>query len=170
MDADKIKAIEPLLDQIAEIVEQQLASADIRRVLAAVSDALGEGHSANISVVVDVFNGNRKRSLPLLSTGLTAFPGQDPFPTWGDSSWQRYVVKDGIVCVPHDRCPGCWQTWELKLHNATCPCCGLSMGEQCQLLIDNDECPWCNEGTVTVANPRCDRCDYEVDRSKVAWG
>jgi hypothetical protein len=44
------------------------------------------------------------------------------------------------------------------------------MGEHCRLLIDNDECPWCNEGTVTVANPRCDRCGYEVDRSRGAWG
>lgn len=170
MDAEKIKAIEPLLDQIAELAEKQLDSAELRRLIGALSNLVGKGLSANINVTVDVFDENKECSLPLLTTGLSAFPGKEPFRTWGDSSLQRYVVNEGIVCLPHDRCPECWQVWDFKLQNVTCPHCGLTMGDQCKLLIDSDECPWCNEGELTIAKPRCNRCGYEVDRKKAVWG
>ena len=62
------------------------------------------------------------------------------------------------------------KVWDFKLQNSTCPHCGITMGDKCKLLLDTDECPWCNEGKVTVAKPRCDKCGHEVDRQKVVWG
>src|ERR1043165_7754041 len=97
-------------------------------------------------------------------TGLSASPGHEPSRTWGDSTPQRYVVEGGIKVVPHDRCPRCWQVGDFKLQNPTCSHCGLTMGEQCKLLLDSDECLRCNEGKVTVAKPRCGKCGHEVDR------
>jgi hypothetical protein len=170
VDAETFKVVDPLLDQIAELIEKQLDSAELRRLIAEFGNLVGEGLSANINISVDVFDGNKECSLPLLTTGLSAFPGKEPFRTWGDSSPQRYVVEDGFKVVPHDRCPQCWQVWDFKLQNTTCPHCGLTMGDQCKLLLDSDECPWCNEGKVTVAQPRCDKCGYEVDRQKAVWG
>ena len=170
MNADQIKAIEPLLDQIAGLADKHLGSAELRRLIGECSNLMGEGLSANINITVDVYDEQRECSLPLLTTGLSAFPGKEPFRTWGDSSLQRYVVSRGIVCLPHDRCPECWHVWDFKLTNGTCSHCGLTMGDQCKLLIDSDECPWCNEGEVTSAEPRCNKCGYELDRNKAVWG
>lgn len=170
MDADTFDAIDPLLDQIADLAEKQLDSAELRRLVAELGKLVGKGRVASLSIVVDVFDEDKECSLPLLTTGLSASPGHEPSRTWGDSSPQRYVVEDGIKVVPHDRCPRCWQVWDFKLQNPTCSHCGLTMGEQCKLLLDSDECPWCNEGKVTVAKPRCSKCGHEVDRQKVVWG
>lgn len=48
--------------------------------------------------------------------------------------------------------------------------CGITMGEQCKSLLDTDESPLCEEGNVTVAKPRCDKCGFVVDRKMVTWG
>jgi hypothetical protein len=170
VDADTFDALEPLLDRIADIAEQQFESVELRRLVAELGKLVGKGRLASISIVVDVFDDDRQCSLPLLTTGLSASPDHEPARTWGDSSPQRYVVPGGIKVVPHDRCPHCWQVWDFKLQTSTCSHCGLTMGEQCKLLLDSDECPWCNEGKVTVARPRCSRCGHEVDRQTVVWG
>lgn len=170
MNPDTFKAIEPLLDKFAEFADKQLASEEIRRLTDELARLVGKGRIASVNITVDVFDEGRECSLPLLMTGLSAYPGQQSFRTWSDSSPQRYVVDDGIQVVPHDRCPQCWQVWDFKLQNSSCPHCGLTLGDKCKLLLDTDNCPWCNEGKVTVARPRCDKCGFEVDRQKVVWG
>jgi len=40
------------------------------------------------------------------------------------------------------------------------------MGDDCELLLDYDCCPWCGEGTVTAANPICTKCNAMVDIEK----
>jgi hypothetical protein len=170
VDAETFNAIQPLLDQISEIAEKQLESKELRRLLAEIGKLVGKRKTASVNIVVDVYDEDRECSLPLLTTGLSAFPGHEPSRTWGDSTPQRYIVEGGIAVVPHDRCPKCWEVWDFKLQDSTCPHCGITMGDKCKLLLDTDECPWCNEGKVTVAKPRCDKCGYEVDRQKVVWG
>jgi hypothetical protein len=170
VDPETFNAIQPSLDRIAELVEQQLDSKELQRLIGELGTLVGKRRIASVSIVVDVFDEDRKRSLPLLTTGLSAFSGKEPFRTWGDSTPQRYVVEEGIKVVPHDRCPHCWQVWDFKLQNPSCPHCGITMGDKCKLLLDSDECPWCGEGKVTVAKPRCDKCRIEVDPQKVVWG
>jgi hypothetical protein len=170
VDPYTFKAMQPLLDKIAELAEKQLGSEELPRLIAELGNLVGKGKIASVNIIVDVFDEDRQCSLPLLTTGLSAYPGKLPFRTWADSSPQRYVVEDGIKVVPHDRCPHCWQVWDFKLQNSTCQHCGVTMGDKCKLLLDTDECPSCNEGKVTVARPRCDKCGHEVDRQKVVWG
>jgi hypothetical protein len=170
MDPEAFNAVQPLLDQIAERADEQFNTDEIRNLVAEFAAIIGKRKVVSVSVVVDVLDEDKETSIPLLTTGLTAFHGKEPFRSWGDSSPQRYVVEDGIKVVPHDRCPHCWQVWDFKLQNSTCSHCGITMGDQCKLLLDTDECPWCNEGKVTVAEPRCDKCRYEVDPQKVVWG
>lgn len=170
MDPETFNAIDPMLDKIAELAEKQLASAEFRGLVAELGNLVGKERIISVNIVVDVSDEDKECSLPLLTTGLSASPGHEPYRTWGDSSPQRYVVEGGIKVVPHDRCPKCWRVWDFKLQNSSCPHCGITMGDQCKLLLDSDECPWCNEGKVTVTKPRCERCGQEVDRQKVVWG
>jgi hypothetical protein len=108
VNPETFNAVQLLLDKIAEVIETQLASEELRRLLAELRKVVGKGRIASLSIVVDVFDEIKECSLPLLTTGLSAFPGREPSRTWGDSSPQRYVVDDGIKVVPHDRCPNCW--------------------------------------------------------------
>lgn len=170
MNPETFNAVQPLLDKIAEIAEKQLDSEVLRRLMAELANVVGKGRIASVSIFVDVFEENPERSLPLFTTGLSTIAGKEPFRTWADSIPQRYVVDDGIKVVPHDRCTRCWQVWDFKLQNPSCPHCKTTMGENCRLLLDTDECPWCNEGKVTVAKPRCDLCGHDVDLGKVVWG
>jgi hypothetical protein len=164
------KAVQPLLDKFAEFIDEQFDSEDLRSLVAELGKVVGKGKIASLGIVVEVFDEDRECSLPLLTTGMTAFPGKEPSRTWGDSTPQRYVVEGSIKVVPGDRCPQCWQLWDFKLLNSTCQHCGITLGDKCKLLLDNDECPWCQGGKVTVAKPRCEKCGHEVDRQKVAWG
>lgn len=170
MDPELFKAADPLLDQIAEVAEQQLASGELRRLLVELGNRLAKGYTVALTLTVDVYDPEQERSLPLLNTGLATSEGQEPYRTWGDSSPQRYVVDAGIQVVPHDRCPKCWQEWDFKFQNPTCPHCGIALGENCKVLLDSDECPHCQEGKVTLARPRCDRCGFVVDPNTVTWG
>jgi hypothetical protein len=170
MDATTFDVAEPLLDQVADIADQQLASPELQRLLTELAKAVGEKLSVNITFLVDVSDETGERSLPLLTTGLSAFSGKEPFRTWGDSSPQRYVVEDGIRVVPHDRCPTCWGEWDFKFDNPTCPKCASTLGKDCKVLLDTDECPQCEEGKVTVAEPRCKKCGFRVDSGTVVWG
>lgn len=170
MDAKAFNAVQPLLDKIAEIAGNHLETEAFRRIVADLANVVGGNKVASVSLVVEVFDEESQNSLPLLTTGLSAYPGKEAFRTWGDSTPQRYVVEDGIRVVPHDRCPNCWRVWDFKLQGTSCNSCGLALGDKCKLLLDTDECPWCNEGKVTVAEPKCDKCGHEVDRQKVIWG
>jgi hypothetical protein len=170
VDPDTFNAIDPLLDQIAEIAEKQFNTDELRGLVAEFANLLGQGKAVTVSVVVDVLDEDKEASIPLLTTGLSAFHSKELFRSWGDSSPQRYVVEGEIKVVPNDYCPHCWHRWDFKLQNLSCPNCGITMGDQCKLLLDTDECPWCNEGKVTVAQPRCDKCGFEVHPTKVVCG
>jgi hypothetical protein len=111
VDPETFKAMQPLLDRIAEIADKQFNSEELRRLMAELGDVVGEKYSASVRIVVDAFDANRECLLPLLDTGLSAVYGKEPYRTWDDSTLQRYVVEDGIKVVPHDRCPKCWQMW-----------------------------------------------------------
>jgi hypothetical protein len=170
MDPATFQALQPLLDKVAQIAERQLGAPDLIRAFSGLSQAVGTGLTVSINMTVDVFDEAHERALPLLTTGLSVDYGREPHRTWGDSSPQRYVVDEGIQVVPHDRCPKCWEVWDFKLQNPTCSHCGATLGENCKLLLDTDECPWCQEGKVTVSQPRCNQCGFVVDPRFAVWG
>ena len=89
-------AVQPLLDKLAEIAEKEFESAEIRQLLTELATIVGKKKIASVALIVDIFDEDRLCSLPLLTTGLSAFVGKEPFRTWGDSTPQRYVTDEGI--------------------------------------------------------------------------
>jgi len=170
MDPDTFNALDPHLDTIAELASQHLYAPEFHRALSELSKILGQRYGVSISLTVEVFDEDGRRSLPLLNTGLCAPFGKEPYRTWGDSTPQRYVVKEGIRVVPHDRCPLCWQVWDFKWKNPSCSHCGTVLGDNCKILLDADVCPFCEEGKVSMAQPRCNKCGQEIDPKTVVWG
>jgi hypothetical protein len=173
LDPESFDAAAPLVDKIADIVDSALLSdqlANLRQALEKLGKAVGPRYSANLSVIVDVFDREREKAMPLLNTGLSTADDGPPFRTWGDSSPQRYVVEEGIQVVPHDHCPKCWEIWDFKFEHRTCGHCGTTLGQDCKVLLDSDVCPNCEDGSVSMTKPVCDKCGYKVDLSVVTWG
>lgn len=173
MDPATFDAVDPLVDQIAEIVDSALLSdqlAKLRQVLEELGKAVGPRYSANLSVIVDIFDREREKAMPLLNTGLCTTEDGPPYRAWGDSTPQRYLVNGEIHVVPHDHCPKCWGIWDFKFENHTCQHCGTTLGQGCKVLLDSDVCPSCEKGSVSMTKPICDNCGYMVDLRLVAWG
>jgi len=170
MNPDTFKAVDPHLDSLEALADQQFADPEFRRVLAELSQILGQKYGVSISLIVEVCDATGERSIPWLNTGLCAVSGKPPFRTSGDSTPQRYVVEEGIQVVPHDRCPKCWHVWDFKWKNPACSHCGTRLGENCKILLDSEVCPFCEEGKVTVTRPCCDKCGHEIDSKIVVWG
>lgn len=173
MDQTTYSIADRQLEKLAEIIEQLLASESnrgLKDALVALSRALGARYSVDLDVVVHVYDDQRERTLPLLTTGLSTAAEEEPYRTWSDCSPQRYVTDGEIQVVPHDRCPRCWDVWDFKFKNRVCSNCGAALGENVKVLIDNDVCPHCEEGTVSASSPRCEKCGFVVDPKLVAWG
>lgn len=170
MDPVVFDSLDPVLDKLAEVADRQLGAPDLKHLLVELSTALGKGYAVSINLTVEVFDQEQVRLLPLLNTGLATSEHREPYRTWGDSSPERYVVDEGIQVVPHDRCPRCWEKWDFKFLHPSCPHCGTTLGENCKVLQDTDQCPYCQEGKVTLSNPLCDKCGFAVDPNTVIWG
>ncbi len=173
MDRSTFESADPILDEIAVTLDELLDSdqfSAVRLLLARLSEIVGSRYSVNLSVPVDVFDAERSNALPLLTLGLSISTGKPPYKTYGDSTPQKYVVNGEIQVVPHDRCPKCYGMWDFKFKNPKCSVCGATMGQEVQLLLDTDVCPWCEEGKVSLSAPVCDKCGHRIDPSAVVWG
>ena len=174
MDQDTFASIDPLIDDLAEAVDRvfdldQLK--DLRQLLAKLSKTVGSDFGISFDCCLNIFDATGERIMPLLTMGLSSLNGSIPRRTTGDSSLQRYTVGGDIRVVPHDRCPRCWQDWDFKFEHRSCRHCNATLGEEVKLLLeDSDLCPHCENGSVSVSSPVCDRCGYEVDESLVTWG
>ena len=173
MNPSQFEAANPYLDAIGDRLDQVLMSPElhqVREALAALSKRVGERYGVTLTCLVEVFDRERERTLPLLSTGLSTSDGAEPYAFAGDSTPQRYVVEGEIQVVPHDRCPKCWGLWDFKWEHRQCPECDAELGQDCKVLLDSDVCPHCEEGRVTASDPKCSKCGFEVDPALVSWG
>jgi hypothetical protein len=173
MDKSSFESADPIIDQLDEMVDRALDSAqfeEIRKALAQLSEAVGPRYSVNLNVSVDVFDPERGHPLPLLRTGFCTSTGQPPYRIWDDSSLEKYVVDGNMQIVPHDRCPRCHGTWDFKFRHRTCVECGATLGKDVKFLLDTDTCPFCEEGKVSMSSPVCDKCGFPVEPALVVWG
>lgn len=173
MDRTTFETADPIMDEIADAVGVLLDSpetATVRNLLTKLNKAIGKRYAVSFDVNIEVFDREKERCLPLMQTGLSGFEDNNPYQTWGDSTPQRYVVVGEIVVVPHDRCPQCWEIWDFKFKHPACNHCGATMGNEVKLMLDNDTCPFCDKGNVSMSNPTCDQCGHTVDTNTVVWG
>jgi hypothetical protein len=173
MDRSTFEAIDPHINHAADIIDDLFDSeaiSELRPVLVEIMNKLGDRYSVSLAVNLEIFDREREHALPVLQMGLAASEGQEPYKATADSSLQKYVVDGDMQIVPHDYCPRCWGTWDFKLDNRVCGCCGAILGEDIKILLDRDVCPNCEGGIVTSSSPNCEQCGYEVDLTVVTWG
>ena len=174
------KQLEPLAHEMDEGVERFLSSSDadvLKQIVRKAAAILPEGCSVSLDITLNVFDSERGNVLPLSDTSLAGSGNDEPFMTYGDCTPCRYLVDGEIAEVPHGRCPNCWAGWNFKIGTpdseaemSACLCCGYELGEQIKLMLDADRCPYCEKGTLSMANPACNRCGLAIDPRIVAWG
>ena len=128
-----------------------------------------DSYSLSLNIDFSVFDNEKEKEIKLLQTGLTTSEGE-PYQHSADTSPLKYMVDGEMCIVPEEFCPHCWGEWQFKFKHTTCPECGYELGNQVKYLLDDDTCPYCQEGTVTINNPVCDSCEEEVDPQKVVRG
>ena len=173
MDQSTFKSTEPILDEIADLIDRLLDSeafTPIKQKLVELGQEIDKDQSVGLIFNVEVFDNSREAALKLLSTGVSVHRDQEPFQTWGDSTPQRYVVDGQIHVVPHDHCPRCWGIWDFKFQTHSCPECNATLGRDCRVLLDSDVCPYCEDGKISMTKPTCESCGYTVDLTMVTWG
>ena len=172
MKDTEFKAIEPLVETIAEEIDRLFDSAEFTSLRGALRQAseLLKDKSVTFNCTLDVFSEERGASLKVLDMGVASYDGREPHRCYGDSTVQRYIVGGEICQVPHDHCPRCWHIWDFKDRHRVCPSCGIELGKEIKILLDSDYCPHCEEGKVTMRSPVCSKCGYEVDLDIVMWG
>lgn len=166
-----------LLDPVADLVndtfeglEKQGAFDEILRRLRTVISELPDGYSVSFDIQLNILDASRQQSLSLLTTGFNTLKGKEPYRHYGDTAPQKYLVDGEMCIVPDNFCPHCWGEWGFKFQNPVCPQCGYELGKQVKYLLDNDQCPYCQKGTVSVDRPKCSACGFEVDGKTIAWG
>lgn len=161
------------LDRIESMVEETLDSESfgpIAEALKRISHALGSRYSVDLTISLEVFDREKKKTLPLMTVGYASSDDGEPYRTREDCSFHRYALRGEIQVVPHDRCPNCWGEWDFKFKHRTCPECGVTLGSEVKVLLDTDVCPNCEEGHVSMENPICPKCGFEIDPKTVVWG
>ncbi len=172
MDKILFEKIDPVVDEIAECISELIegnALDSLKQKLVALSAQLGP-YSLALDFNLQVFDPNREHTLPLLQMGLATSEGKELYQAWGDSTPHRYIVNGQMSIVPHDRCPSCWAEWDFKTSNPVCEFCGIEMGKDVKLLLDSDCCPNCENGKITMNDPQCHKCGFQVNPDHVIWG
>jgi hypothetical protein len=169
-DWKNLEELVTLTDNEIETYLTSVSLEEVRKALQAASKTLPKGYSLNFKMELSVFDADREQELPLIQTGLCSDVGQEPYVYSADSTDHRYLVNGEIRVVPHDYCPHCWGIWDFKFKNEACPECEFTLGKEVKMLLDENICPYCEQGEVRIENPVCTNCKHEVDKKKVAWG
>ena len=172
MKIEEFKLLEPVSEAINTKFEQMVnigEFTEIKQLLEEAVNDLPESYSLNLNVEFSVFDNEQQKTIKLLQTGLTT-SGGEPYQHSADTDQQKYIVDGEMCIVPEEFCPNCWGDWMFKFKHNKCKSCEYELGKQVKYLLDDDICPMCQVGTVTINNPVCSDCGYEVESEKVMWG
>lgn len=173
MDKQEFEIMDSFADCVNDRIDELHKEGQLDNVLKELQEAvnqLPDKYSVNLEIKVNIFDSKREKQIPLLQTGFNAHHLEKPYRHYGDSTIQKYYVEGNMSVVPHDYCPNCWEEWDFKFQNTACPYCEYELGKQVKYFLDDDVCPMCEEGKVTVNNPVCDKCGKKVDPERVVWG
>lgn len=172
MKDSEFKILDPVAEKISENISELISSDkfnEIKELLRETIKQMPENYSLSLNIDFAVFDNKKERSIKLLQTGIWT-SGGEPYQHYGDSAPVKYMVDGEMCIVPEEYCPHCWGDWGFKFKNTTCNSCGYELGKQVKYLLDDDTCPHCQDGTVTISNPVCNKCGYKVEKDKVVWG
>ncbi len=173
MDPKDYAECEKVADRLLDLFEAQYARGDYKSIEAGIKRicaGLDARYRVSARLTFEIFDETKNKTVILSDTGVTAVGGEEPMAFSEADSADSYIVDGEVVRLPHSYCPVCWDDWETKIENKSCPSCGAAMGAKVKLLLDTGICPHCGEGKVSRANPACPKCFKQTGESEVHWG
>lgn len=172
MKQSEFAALKSLVDDASTKAEEWLQSEslfELRAALEKASASLSDAYQVTLDVTLGVFDDERDRTIDLVKLGWCFDNESPPYEASSASTPHRYLVDGKVYEVPHEYCPHCWSAWIMKFDQPVCPTCRYEMGKQIMQLLDNNLCPFCEQGEISLANPKCQKCENEVNPAFVAW-
>jgi len=158
------------VSQVFDILYDKEVFSDIENKIKQVLAGLPDKYSINFLLKLDVFDSEKERAVNVYETGLTCGGNATPYRVEGGEAFSRFLVDGKIVVIPHAYCPNCWTAWMFKLEYCQCHECEYELGNQIKYLIDENICPYCEEGEITRKNNTCDKCNRTIDEKYISWG
>jgi len=165
------------LEQLADYLDKQLDNAketaivrEIKEKLSELCDSLNKNQSVNITVDLKLYDNSLEKELLLHQVGLSADNTGKPYIFSGVETLHQYWVNGDIEKIPHHICPNCWGDWDFKQENPICPDCGIQLGNEVKIFLDDNTCPHCENGKVSIHNSVCNECGHEINPKFYTWG
>lgn len=174
MEVDVVRKIEDLCDDMYELFHD-LHDKGKFNAFKAKMEAISRDLPESVSIAFNweiqmVHETGEKSPLPFYEMGVMTDEDNQCVNYKGGSTLETYIIDEQMMKIPHDRCPSCWEVWAFKFKERQCPHCSVTLGKEVKILIDNDVCPWCEKGKVSLTHPTCDECGFEIDESDIIWG
>jgi len=174
MDSNGFESVQQAIDRIDAVVYKMIERDSeemraIRKSIGELSRMLGGESSASISLRLTVNDRLQCRVLPIDILTFASDRGEEPYDATAESSPQRYRVE-GVECiVPCDRCPRCWEAWPHKFQHPQCSRCRLQLGTECTVIVEGEQCPQCEDGTISAGTRVCEECGFTLDTQYVEY-
>jgi hypothetical protein len=174
MDTNGFESVELAIDRIDAVVYSMIDhdSPEMRAIrdsITELSRSLGGERSASISLRLTIKDRTQARVLPIEILTFTSDRGEDAYDATEESSPQRYRIQEVECVVPRDRCPRCWKGWDHKFQNTECPHCRLRLGADCTVIVEDDQCPECEDGIIAADTLVCGECGFATNVESVEW-
>lgn len=166
---DANKQMHNVTDILEELMEGD-AFASIRNALEQLSSRMESRFQVSLSTHAIVADKQDCKSLTLLRMELATSDGDPAAVRWDYAEPQGYIADGEMVLVPSDKCPRCWDNWDIKFFGRPCPTCKARMGVHVKALLDTNVCPICQEAIVMPNDICCNKCEFEIDPNFVTWG
>ena len=172
MKQSEFAALGKLVDEADSKAEEWLQSESLSELRAALEKAIAllpDEYQVTLDVTLSIYDDKRERTIELVNHGWCFDNESPPYTASSASSPHQYLVDGEVRKLPHEYCPNCWAAWIFKFEQPICPTCGYVMGKQVMQLVDNDLCPFCEDGAITSTNPKCQKCGNQVNPAFIAW-
>lgn len=122
--------------------------------------AVAPHYAARIVLTITLIDAVKTQVLPIPIAIYQTDGNLTPKDVTEDTVPQRFLLGEDDLTVPRGVCPQCWSAWSGVKDGTACGDCGLTLGEDCRVVITANTCPVCDDGAVGVDQPECPNCRW----------
>lgn len=142
------------------LASQSPAVQQLERALRELGRTVAPHYAARMVLTITLVDAVKAQVLPVPIAIYQTDGNRAPKDVTEDTVPQRFLLGEDDLTVPRGVCPQCWSPWSGIKDGTSCDHCGLTLGEDCRVVITGNTCPACGEGSIGVDQPQCPNCDW----------
>ena len=113
-----------------------------------------------VQIQIGVLDRERKKTIEFGRIDVSYCDDGELMVLGRDAEPRTYCVGGGFVVLPEDQCPVCLGDWRIDPRSPqACPECGVELGGRVEVVIENDQCPFC--GNQEGSSPTACSCGFD---------